>query len=86
MVLLLDGDDWLYLHPAVTAFDAAVAAGDMPPVTLVFLLGQGPRGRVHLPPRAVGGGPGRTAASGRRVGRRRAAWSGWWSPGRAWAV
>ncbi|MFI1224830.1 MULTISPECIES: alpha/beta hydrolase-fold protein [unclassified Streptomyces] len=37
VVLLLDGDDWLYLHPAVTAFDAAVAAGDMPPVTLVFL-------------------------------------------------
>ncbi|GGO42082.1 MULTISPECIES: alpha/beta hydrolase-fold protein [Streptomyces] len=37
VVLLLDGDDWLYLHPAMTAFDAAVAAGDMPPVTLVFL-------------------------------------------------
>ncbi|MFE9726728.1 alpha/beta hydrolase-fold protein [Streptomyces sp. NPDC005794] len=37
VVLLLDGDDWLYLHPAMTAFDAAVAAGAMPPVTLVFL-------------------------------------------------
>ncbi|MFE6040551.1 alpha/beta hydrolase-fold protein [Streptomyces sp. NPDC056452] len=37
VVLLLDGDDWLYLHPAMTAFDAAVASGDMPPVTLVFL-------------------------------------------------
>ncbi|MER7231243.1 alpha/beta hydrolase-fold protein [Streptomyces olivaceus] len=37
VVLLLDGDDWLYLHPAVTAFDSAVADGDMPPVTLVFL-------------------------------------------------
>ncbi|MER6314837.1 alpha/beta hydrolase-fold protein [Streptomyces sp. NPDC001581] len=37
VVLLLDGDDWLYLHPAVTAFDSAVAAGEMPPVTLVFL-------------------------------------------------
>ncbi|MEV7195562.1 alpha/beta hydrolase-fold protein [Streptomyces sp. NPDC093510] len=37
LVLLLDGDDWLYLHPAVTAFDSAVAAGEMPPVTLVFL-------------------------------------------------
>ncbi|MFD4243572.1 alpha/beta hydrolase-fold protein [Streptomyces sp. NPDC058525] len=37
VVLLLDGDDWLYLHPAMTAFDSAVAAGDMPPVTLVFL-------------------------------------------------
>ncbi|MGW4507725.1 alpha/beta hydrolase-fold protein [Streptomyces sp. NPDC004436] len=37
VVLLLDGDDWLYLHPAVTAFDTAVARGDLPPVTLVFL-------------------------------------------------
>ena len=36
-VLLLDGDDWLHLHPAVTAFDAAVAAGEMPPAALVFL-------------------------------------------------
>jgi len=37
LVLLLDGDDWLYLHPAMTAFDSAVAAGEMPPVTLVYL-------------------------------------------------
>lgn len=37
VVLLLDGDDWLYLHPAVAAFDSAVAEGEMPPVTLVFL-------------------------------------------------
>ncbi|WP_327673859.1 alpha/beta fold hydrolase [Kitasatospora sp. NBC_00458] len=37
VVLLLDGDDWLHLHPAVTAFDAAAAAGGMPPVTLVFV-------------------------------------------------
>ncbi|WNF25532.1 alpha/beta hydrolase-fold protein [Streptomyces sp. C11-1] len=37
VVLLLDGDDWLYLHPAMTAFDAAFDAGDMPPVTLVFV-------------------------------------------------
>ncbi|MFJ6013985.1 alpha/beta hydrolase-fold protein [Streptomyces sp. NPDC092952] len=37
VVLLLDGDDWLYLHPATTAFESAVAAGDMEPVTLVFL-------------------------------------------------
>ncbi|WKX15701.1 alpha/beta hydrolase-fold protein [Streptomyces sp. NL15-2K] len=37
VVLLLDGDDWLYLHPAMTAFDSAVASGDMPAVTLVFL-------------------------------------------------
>ncbi|WP_399082157.1 alpha/beta hydrolase-fold protein [Streptomyces sp. BBFR2] len=37
VVLLLDGDDWLHLHPAMTAFDAAHAAGEMPPVTLVFL-------------------------------------------------
>ncbi|MGW6981077.1 alpha/beta hydrolase-fold protein [Streptomyces sp. NPDC054932] len=37
VVLLLDGDDWLYLHPAMAAFDSAVASGGMPPVTLVFL-------------------------------------------------
>ncbi|CAL9668953.1 alpha/beta hydrolase-fold protein [Streptomyces sp. enrichment culture] len=37
VVLLLDGDDWLYLHPATTAFESAVAGGDLPPVTLVFL-------------------------------------------------
>ncbi|ROO86284.1 enterochelin esterase family protein [Actinocorallia herbida] len=37
VVLLLDGDDWLYLHPAMTAFDAAFDAGDLPPATLVFL-------------------------------------------------
>ncbi|MFI7129282.1 alpha/beta hydrolase-fold protein [Nonomuraea sp. NPDC050153] len=37
VVLLLDGDDWLYLHPAMTAFDSAVACGEMPAVTLVFL-------------------------------------------------
>ncbi|MGA5703184.1 alpha/beta hydrolase-fold protein [Peterkaempfera bronchialis] len=37
VVLLLDGDDWLYLHPALTAFDSAVAGGEMPAVTLVFL-------------------------------------------------
>lgn len=37
VVLLLDGDDWLHLHPAMSAFDSAVAAGEMPPVTLVFL-------------------------------------------------
>ncbi|NED12194.1 alpha/beta hydrolase-fold protein [Streptomyces sp. SID9124] len=37
VVLLLDGDDWLYLHPATTGFEAAVADGALPPVTLVFL-------------------------------------------------
>ncbi|MFZ4277352.1 alpha/beta hydrolase-fold protein [Streptomyces arboris] len=37
VVLLLDGDDWLYLHPAMTAFTSAVAAGELEPVTLVFL-------------------------------------------------
>lgn len=37
VVLLLDGDDWLYLHPAMAGFDSAVASGEMPPVTLVFL-------------------------------------------------
>ncbi|MET9245525.1 alpha/beta hydrolase-fold protein [Nonomuraea sp. NPDC003709] len=40
VVLLLDGDDWLYLHPAMTAFDSAVAHGEMPAVTLVFLPAQ----------------------------------------------
>ncbi|GGP13314.1 hypothetical protein LDL08_34400 [Nonomuraea glycinis] len=40
IVLLLDGDDWLYLHPAMTAFDSAVAQGELPPVTLVFLPAQ----------------------------------------------
>ncbi|MEV0307754.1 alpha/beta hydrolase-fold protein [Nonomuraea fuscirosea] len=37
IVLLLDGDDWLHLHPAMTAFDSAVSRGDLPPVTLLFL-------------------------------------------------
>ncbi|MGK3092792.1 alpha/beta hydrolase-fold protein [Streptomyces sp. WAC01490] len=37
VVLLLDGDDWLYLHPAMTAFESAVAVGELEPVTLVFL-------------------------------------------------
>ncbi|MEV7160927.1 alpha/beta hydrolase-fold protein [Streptomyces microflavus] len=37
VVLLLDGDDWLYLHPAMTAFESAVAADELEPVTLVFL-------------------------------------------------
>lgn len=37
VVLLLDGDDWLYLHPAMAAFDSAAASGELPPVTLVFL-------------------------------------------------
>ncbi|MCM6771948.1 alpha/beta hydrolase-fold protein [Nocardia sp. CDC159] len=37
VVLLLDGDDWLFLHPAAAAVDAAVAAGRLPAVTLVFL-------------------------------------------------
>lgn len=37
VVLLLDGDDWLHLHPAMTAFDSAHAAGEMPAATLVFL-------------------------------------------------
>ncbi|MFH8369510.1 alpha/beta hydrolase-fold protein [Streptomyces sp. NPDC018031] len=37
VVLLLDGDDWLYLHPAMAAFDSAAADGVMPAATLVFL-------------------------------------------------
>ncbi|WP_086664765.1 alpha/beta hydrolase-fold protein [Lentzea kentuckyensis] len=37
VVLLLDGDDWMYSHPAVAAFESAVKNGEMPPTTLVFL-------------------------------------------------
>lgn len=37
LVLLLDGDDWLHVHPAMVAFDSAVAGGELPPVTLVYL-------------------------------------------------
>ncbi|GGU24582.1 alpha/beta hydrolase-fold protein [Lentzea flava] len=37
VVLLLDGDDWMYVHPAVAAFESAVKNGEMPPATLVFL-------------------------------------------------
>ncbi|WP_439656891.1 alpha/beta hydrolase-fold protein [Lentzea sp. HUAS TT2] len=35
VVLLLDGDDWMYVHPAVAAFESATKNGEMP--TLVFL-------------------------------------------------
>jgi enterochelin esterase-like enzyme len=37
VVLLLDGDDWMYAHPLMAAFESAVKAGDMPAATLVFL-------------------------------------------------
>ncbi|MFF9350153.1 alpha/beta hydrolase-fold protein [Streptomyces sp. NPDC014734] len=37
VVVLLDGDDWLYLHPAMAAFDSAAARGEMPAATLVLL-------------------------------------------------
>ncbi|WP_434443085.1 alpha/beta hydrolase-fold protein [Lentzea sp. E54] len=37
VVLLLDGDDWMYAHPAVAAFESAVKNGEMPAATLVFL-------------------------------------------------
>ncbi|WP_329790686.1 alpha/beta hydrolase-fold protein [Lentzea sp. DG1S-22] len=37
VVLLLDGDDWMYAHPALAAFESAVKNGEMPPATLVFL-------------------------------------------------
>ncbi|HEX7303411.1 alpha/beta hydrolase-fold protein [Lentzea sp.] len=37
VVLLLDGDDWMYVHPFAAAFESAVKAGDMPAATLVFL-------------------------------------------------
>ncbi|MFF4470244.1 alpha/beta fold hydrolase [Streptomyces sp. NPDC001599] len=84
VVLLLDGDDWLYLHPATAAFDSAVASGEMPPVTLVFL----PAGdrdaefgcrpalweavRDELLPLVAGSGvradPGRTVVAGQSLG------------------
>jgi enterochelin esterase-like enzyme len=37
VVLLLDGDDWMYVHPAVATFESAVKNGEMPAATLVFL-------------------------------------------------
>ncbi|AIJ17974.1 alpha/beta fold hydrolase [Streptomyces violaceoruber] len=84
VVLLLDGDDWLYLHPATSAFDSAVASGEMPPVTLVFLPA-GDRGaefgcrpalweavRDELLPLVAGSGvradPGRTVVAGQSLG------------------
>ncbi|ARX88532.1 esterase [Streptomyces alboflavus] len=85
VVLLLDGDDWLYLHPAMTAFDAAVADGTMPPVTLVFL-----RPRTGRPSSCA------APSCGRRSGTNCFRWSrspayrptstALWSPGRASAA
>ncbi|SDF79350.1 enterochelin esterase [Lentzea fradiae] len=37
VVLLLDGDDWMYVHPFTAAFESAVKAGETPSATLVFL-------------------------------------------------
>ncbi|AJT40664.1 alpha/beta hydrolase-fold protein [Psychromicrobium lacuslunae] len=37
VVLLLDGDDWIHLHPAGLAFTAAHQAGELSPCTLVFV-------------------------------------------------
>ena len=45
MVLLLDGDDWLYLHPAMTAFDSAVASSTP-------ARGSGSQGPTYSPRRA----------------------------------
>ncbi|PPS91200.1 alpha/beta fold hydrolase [Streptomyces sp. MH60] len=84
LVLLLDGDDWLHLHPAAAAFDSAVASGEMPPVTLVFLPAKD-RGaefgcrpalweavRDELLPLVAGSGvpadPGRTVVAGQSLG------------------
>ncbi|MGC0387330.1 alpha/beta hydrolase-fold protein [Streptomyces sp. SAI-129] len=84
LVLLLDGDDWLYLHPATTAFESAVASGEMPPVTLVFVPAKD-RGaefgcrpalweavRDELLPLVAGSGvpadPGRTVVAGQSLG------------------
>jgi enterochelin esterase family protein len=84
LVLLLDGDDWLYLHPVTAAFDSAVASGEMPPVTLVFVPAKD-RGtefgcrpalweavRDELLPLVAGSGvpadPGRTVVAGQSLG------------------
>ncbi|MEU1869982.1 alpha/beta hydrolase-fold protein [Streptomyces sp. NPDC019793] len=84
LVLLLDGDDWLYLHPATVAFESAVASGEMPPVTLVFVPAKD-RGaefgcrpalweavRDELLPLVAGSGvpadPGRTVVAGQSLG------------------
>ncbi|MEU1047585.1 alpha/beta hydrolase-fold protein [Streptomyces sp. NPDC005897] len=84
LVLLLDGDDWLYLHPATAAFESAVASGEMPPVTLVFVPAKD-RGaefgcrpalweavRDELLPLVAGSGvpadPGRTVVAGQSLG------------------
>ncbi|MFE0369035.1 alpha/beta fold hydrolase [Streptomyces tendae] len=84
VVLLLDGDDWLHLHPATAAFDSAAASGEMPPVTLVFLPAKD-RGaefgcrpalweavRDELLPLVAGSGvpadPGRTVVAGQSLG------------------
>lgn len=83
-MLLLDGDDWLHLHPAMTAFESAVAAGDMPPVTLVFLPAKDRTAEFGAVP-----------SCGRRSGTNCCRWwrspgcpptrNGWWSRGRVWA-
>ncbi|MGC0414140.1 enterochelin esterase-like enzyme [Streptomyces sp. SAI-195] len=84
LVLLLDGDDWLHLHPATVAFESAVASGEMPPVTLVFVPAKD-RGaefgcrpalweavRDELLPLVAGSGvpadPGRTVVAGQSLG------------------
>jgi enterochelin esterase-like enzyme len=50
VVLLLDGDDWMYAHPAVAAFESAVQAGEMPSATLVFLPTPRDRGAEYSSP------------------------------------
>ncbi|SER60143.1 alpha/beta hydrolase-fold protein [Lentzea albida] len=50
VVLLLDGDDWMYVHPAVAAFESAVKAGEMPSATLVFLPTPRDRGAEYTSP------------------------------------
>ncbi|WP_030189582.1 alpha/beta hydrolase-fold protein [Streptomyces violaceorubidus] len=84
LVLLLDGDDWLYLHPAAAAFESAFGCGEMPPVTLVFLPARDREGefgcrpalweavRDELLPLVAGSGvradPGRTVVAGQSLG------------------
>ncbi|GHH29701.1 alpha/beta hydrolase-fold protein [Lentzea cavernae] len=50
VVLLLDGDDWMYAHPLTTAFESAVKSGEMPAATLVFLPTPRDRGAEYSSP------------------------------------
>lgn len=85
VVLLLDGDDWLYLHPAVAAFDAAAAAGAMPPVTLVFVPAKDREAEFACRPGLWEAVRDELLPLVGDCGVAVEAWTGWWWPGRAWA-